>query len=206
MEESVRYGITTAIVHYMALYRSWSNSSVVTAGKQPVSGPNSCSICVCITMQYKIGSEMQLYRQETVYPLLFYIQFPIYAWDYNFRSSFQNHTEGEGKNPASTDLSYVVFTLSASPGAEKFVRECSVLVLPALVVIFSVYVCVHLYSRRRHKRNVPTFLLYLELSFLPGSSYPVALSRSSGFSSLVMAKAWASVCWAAWRQRSKPFH
>lgn len=48
--------------------------------------------------------------------------FLYHAWDHNLRRSFLSHNEGGVKNPGCPLLSYVICTLSASPGKEKFVR------------------------------------------------------------------------------------
>lgn len=147
----------------MALYRSWYNSSVVTAGNQPVSGPNSCSICI------KRSSTKLAVKCSYIGRKLFILYYFLYgflynSWDHNFGSFFQNHM-GVGvvwRNSASPHLSYVFSTVSASPGEETFVRTFHFCLLP-LVVIFFVYVYVYLYYRSRCKRNVTTYLLHLKV-------------------------------------------
>lgn len=78
------------------------------------------------------------------------------AWDHNFRRSF--------RNPASPHLSYVVCTLSASPGEEKFIS----VFYSGFTSSYCHFLCVHvyLYYRSKCERNVPTCLLHLELAFL----------------------------------------
>lgn len=135
------------------------------------------------------------------------------AWDHNFRSSFHNHTESGEKPSLPTSVLSCLYT-QCLPRGRKVCKSVSFWFYFVLFFFlffsfssFSVYVYVYLYYRSRRKRNVPTCLLHLEPSFLPGSTYPAAQSNSSfGFSSLEKTKAWASMSWVAWRQRSKAFH